>query len=214
MKLFLPANASAERKQVMRAFGAEIVETDPLEGSDGAYLAALDEYQKDPDRYFYPDQYNNPANWKAHFDGTGREIFEQTSGRVTHFVASTGTSGTLMGVAKRLKQENPDIKVIAVQPDSPMHGIEGTKHMASTIHPGIYDPSILDGVVEVSTEEAYLTVRKLAQEEGLFVGISSGANVAGALKTAEKLDGKAVVATVLCDNGFRYLSGDLWEDRQ
>ena len=214
VKLFLPANASAERKQVMRAFGAEIVETDPLEGSDGAYLAALDEYRKDPDRYFYPDQYNNPANWKAHFDGTGWEIFEQTSGRVTHFVASTGTSGTLMGVAKRLKQENPDIKVIAVQPDSPMHGIEGTKHMASTIHPGIYDPSILDGVVEVSTEEAYLTVRKLAQEEGLFVGISSGANVAGALKTAEKLDGKAVVATVLCDNGFRYLSGDLWEDRQ
>ena len=214
VKLFLPANASAERKQVMRAFGAEIVETDPLEGSDGAYLAALDEYRKDPDRYFYPDQYNNPANWKAHFDGTGREIFEQTSGRVTHFVASTGTSGTLMGVAKRLKQENPDIKVIAVQPDSPMHGIEGTKHMASTIHPGIYDPSILDSVVEVSTEEAYLTVRKLAQEEGLFVGISSGANVAGALKTAEKLDGKAVVATVLCDNGFRYLSGDLWEDRQ
>lgn len=214
VKLFLPANASAERKQVMRAFGAEIVETDPLEGSDGAYLAALDEYRKDPDSYFYPDQYNNPANWKAHFDGTGREIFEQTSGRVTHFVASTGTSGTLMGVAKRLKQENPDIKVIAVQPDSPMHGIEGTKHMASTIHPGIYDPSILDGVVEVSTEEAYLAVRKLAQEEGLFVGISSGANVAGALKTAEKLDGKAVVATVLCDNGFRYLSGDLWEDRQ
>ena len=214
VKLFLPANASVERKQVMRAFGAEIVETDPLEGSDGAYLAALDEYRKDPDSYFYPDQYNNPANWKAHFDGTGREIFEQTSGRVTHFVASTGTSGTLMGVAKRLKQENPDIKVIAVQPDSPMHGIEGTKHMASTIHPGIYAPSILDGVVEVSTEEAYLTVRKLAQEEGLFVGISSGANVAGALKTAEKLDGKAVVATVLCDNGFRYLSGDLWEDRQ
>lgn len=214
VKLFLPANASAERKQIMRAFGAEIVETDPLEGSDGAFLAALDEYRKDPDRYFYPDQYNNPANWKAHFDGTGREIFEQTSGRVTHFVASTGTSGTLMGVAKRLKQENPDIEVIAVQPDSPMHGIEGTKHMASTIHPGIYEPSILDGVVEVSTEEAYLTVRKLAQEEGLFVGISSGANVAGALKVAEKLDEKAVVATVLCDNGFRYLSGDLWEDRQ
>ena len=214
VKLFLPANASAERKQIMRAFGAEIVETDSLEGSDGAYLAALDEYRKDPDRYFYPDQYNNPANWKAHFEGTGREIFEQTEGRVTHFVASTGTSGTLMGVAKRLKQENPDIKVIAVQPDSPMHGIEGTKHMASTIHPGIYEPSILDGVVEVSTEEAYLTVRKLAQEEGIFVGISSGANVAGALKVSEKLDGKAVVATVLCDNGFRYLSGDLWEDRQ
>ena len=214
VKLFLPANASAERKQIMRAFGAEIIETDPLEGSDGAYLAALDEYRKDPDRYFYPDQYNNPANWQAHFNGTGREIFDQTKGRITHFVASTGTSGTLIGVAKRLKQENPDIQVIAVQPDSPMHGIEGTKHMASTIHPGIYDPSILDGFVEVSTEDAYLTVRELAVKEGVFVGISSGANVAGALKVAEKLDGKAVVATVLCDNGFRYLSGDLWEGRQ
>lgn len=213
VKLFLPANASAERKQIMRAFGAEIVETDPLEGSDGAYLAALEEYRKKPDNYFYPDQYNNSANWKAHFNGTGREIFEQTHGRVTHFVAGTGTSGTLMGVAKRLKQENTDIKIIAVQPDSPMHGIEGTKHMASTIQPGIYDPSILDGFVEISTEKAYLTVRKLAVEEGLFVGISSGANVAGALKVAETLDKGSVVATVLCDNGFRYLSSDLWEDR-
>ncbi len=211
VKLFLPANASGERKQIMHVYGAEIVETDPLEGSDGAYLAALAEYQKDPDRYFYPDQYNNPANWKAHFNGTGKEIFEQTKGRVTHFVAGTGTSGTLMGVAKRLKQENPGIKVIAVQPDSPMHGIEGTKHMASTIHPGIYEPAILDDVVEVSTEEAYLTARELAEKEGIFIGISSGANVAGAQKVAGTLSKGAVVATVLCDNGFRYLSGDLWE---
>ena len=214
VKLFLPSNASVERKRIMHALGAEIVETDPLEGADGAYLAALAEYQRNPDNYFYPDQYNNPANWKAHFDGTGREIFEQTEGKVTHFVASTGTSGTLMGVAKRLKRENPQIRIIAVQPDSPMHGIEGTKHMASTIHPGIYEPSILDGVVEVSTEEAYQTASDLAVKEGIFVGISSGANVAGALKVAEKLEGKGLIATVLSDNGFRYLSTDLWGTSQ
>ncbi len=210
VKLFLPTNASAERKQIMRALGAEIVETDPLDGSDGAYLAAVAEYDKDPERYFYPDQYNNPANWKAHFNGTGREIFEQTQGKVTHFIASTGTSGTLMGTARRLKQENPAIRVAAVQPDSPMHGIEGTKHMASTIPPGIYDPSLLDDVVKVSTEEAYDTAKELAKKAGLFVGISSGANVAGALKYAEKLGKDDVVVTILCDNGFRYLSTDLW----
>lgn len=214
VKLFLPANASAERKQIMRAFGAEIVETDPLEGADGAYLAALAEYEKSPGRYFYPDQYNNPANWQAHFNGTGLEIFRQTNAKVTHFVASTGTTGTLMGTARRLKKENPDIKIITVQPDSPMHGIEGTKHLASTISPGIYDASILDGSVEVSTEEAYLTSKALAEKEGIFVGISSGANVAGALKIAQELGKDAVIATILCDNGFRYLSTDIWESRQ
>ncbi len=210
VKLFLPANASAERKQIMLALGAEIVETDPLEGADGAYLAAVAEYEKHPDRYFYPDQYNNPANWQAHFNGTGREIFEQTQGKVTHFIASTGTSGTLMGVARRLKQENPAIRIAAVQPDSPMHGIEGTKHMASTIPSGIYDPSLIDDVIPVSTDEAYGTANELAKKAGLFVGISSGANVAGALKYAEKLGTDDVVVTILCDNGFRYLSTDLW----
>lgn len=214
VKLFLPANASAERKQIMRAFGAEIVETDPLEGTDGSYLAAQAEYEKFPDRYFYPDQYNNPANWQAHFNGTGLEIFRQTNAKVTHFVASTGTTGTLMGTARRLKKENPNIKIITVQPDSPMHGIEGTKHLASTISPGIYDASIPDGSVEVSTEEAYLTSKALAEKEGIFVGISSGANVAGALKIAQELGKDAVIATILCDNGFRYLSTDIWKSRQ
>ncbi|MGN0918632.1 MAG: PLP-dependent cysteine synthase family protein [Oxalobacter sp.] len=214
VKLFLPANASAERKQIMRAFGAEIVETDPLEGTDGSYLAAQAAYEKFPDRYFYPDQYNNPANWQAHFNGTGLEIFRQTNAKVTHFVASTGTTGTLMGTARRLKKENPNIKIITVQPDSPMHGIEGTKHLASTISPGIYDASIPDGLVEVSTEEAYLTSKALAEKEGIFVGISSGANVAGALKIAQELGKDAVIATILCDNGFRYLSTDIWKSRQ
>ncbi|MCZ4064401.1 cysteine synthase family protein [Oxalobacter aliiformigenes] len=210
VKLYMPANASIERKKVIRAYGAEIVETDPLEGSDGAYLGVLEEVRKDPDRYFYPDQYNNPANWLAHYNGTGREIFSQTSGRVTHFIAGMGTSGTLMGVARRLKKENPDIRIIGIQPDSPMHGIEGTKHMGSTIPPGIYDSSVIDEFVEVRTEDAYEMVRKLAEQEGMFVGISSGANVSGAITYAAGLSPDSVVVTILCDNGFRYLSEDLW----
>ena len=210
VKLYMPANASVERKKIIRAYGAEIVETDPLEGSDGAYLGVLEEVRKDPDRYFYPDQYNNPANWMAHYNGTGPEIFSQTSGRVTHFIAGMGTSGTLMGVARRLKTENPDIRIIGIQPDSPMHGIEGTKHMASTIPPGIYDPSVIDEFVEIRTEDAYEMVRKLAEREGMFVGISSGANVSAAITYAAGLPPDSVVVTILCDNGFRYLSEDLW----
>ena len=210
VKLFLPANTGTERKRIMKNYGAEIVETNPLEGSDGAFLAVREEVQKYPDRYFYPDQYNNPANPLAHFHGTVAEVWQQTEGRVSHFITSMGTSGTFMGTSRRLKQENPDIKTIAIQPASPLHGIEGTKHMASTIKPGVLDEAIQDGIITVSTEEAYALARRLAKEEGLFVGISAGANVAGALKLAKTLPPGSLVVTVLCDGGLRYISEEFW----
>ncbi|MDR0855999.1 MAG: cysteine synthase family protein [Clostridiales bacterium] len=212
VKIYLPQNASPERKQILRSYGAEIVETDPLESSDGAYLAVAEAYAADPDGYFFPNQYNNPANPKAHYDGTGAEIWAQTGGGVTHFIAGMGTSGTFMGVSRRLKAHNPAVKVIAVQPDSPFHGIEGTKHMASTLKPGICDEAVADGTLTVSTEAAYATARRLAKEEGLFVGISSGANVRAALDLAKTLDGRAVVVTILCDGGTRYLSDSFWDE--
>jgi cysteine synthase B len=210
VKLFIPANASAERKGIIRHYGAEITETSPLEGSDGAYLAARDEAESHPKKYYYPDQYNNDANWKVHYEGTGPEIWEQTGGRVTHFICGMGTSGTFMGTSRRLKELNPAITVIAVQPDSPFHGIEGTKHMASTIKPGFYDEKQPDGFIEVNTEQAYSIARRLAREEGIYAGVSSAANVLAALLLAETLTAPSVVVTVLCDTGTRYVSDPFW----
>ena len=209
--LCLPKNASQERKRIMRAFGAQIIETDPLQGSDGAQIAAQKIAKEEPDKYFYPDQYNNDENWKAHYNTTALEIWEQTENKVTHFVAGMGTSGTFIGTSRRLKKLNPSIKTIAMQPDSPLHGLEGMKHMETTILPGIYDKSIADGQIEISTEDAMEISLRLAREEGIFVGISSGANVCAALKLAASLPAGAVVVTILCDNGFRYLSDDLWQ---
>ena len=210
--LCLPANATEERKKLMRLYGAEIIETDPLESSDGAYNECRRLVAEHPEKYFYPDQYNNDANWKAHFEGTAAEIWEQTDHRVTHFVAGTGTSGTFMGTSRGLKHFNPAIKSVLMQPDSPFHGLEGMKHMASTIKPGIFDESVADIKLEVSTYEAYAMTRRLVREEAVLVGISSGANVAAALKLAETLPPGSVVVTVLCDNGNRYLSEEFWEE--
>ena len=210
--LCLTANATEERKKLMRLYGAEIIETDPLESSDGAYNECRRLVAEHPEKYFYPDQYNNDANWKSHFSGTAVEIWEQTEHRVTHFVAGTGTSGTFMGTSRGLKHLNPEVKSVLMQPDSPFHGLEGMKHMASTIHPGFFDESIADVKLEISTEEAYAMTRRLVREEGILVGISSGANVAAARKLAETLPSGSVVVTILCDNGNRYLSSDFWEN--
>src|SRR5918992_767904 len=208
VRLCVPENVTPERKRILKAFGAEIVFTDPMEGSDGAILRARAMFAAEPELYFYADQYNNPANWIAHHDTTAPEIIEQTEGRLTHFVAGLGTSGTFIGAGRRLRAFNPSIRLISVQPDSPLHGLEGLKHMESAIVPGIYDPSLADEDVRVGTEESYEMTRRLAQEEGLLVGISSGANLAGALKIAGK---DSVVVVVFCDGGERYLSERFWE---
>jgi cysteine synthase B len=209
--LYLPANASAERKRIMRSYGAVIVETSPLESSDGAFLAARAAAAAEPERYFYPNQYHNDANWLSHYETTGPEIWEQTGGRLTHFICGMGTSGSFMGISRRLKDCNRDIRAAAVQPDSPFHGIEGTKHMGSTLKPGFYDESWPDEFVEVDTEGAYAMTRRLAGEEGVFAGISSGANVLAALRLARTLPPGSVVVTLLCDSGSRYLSDSFWE---
>ncbi|GFH63135.1 MAG: cysteine synthase [Candidatus Desulfovibrio kirbyi] len=209
--LYMPANANMERKGMIARYGAHIVETDPMESSDGAYLAAKNAYESRPERYFYPDQYNNPVNAQAHYESTGVEIWEQSAYSVTHFIAGMGTSGTFTGVSRRLKDYNSAIRTVAVQPDSPLHGIEGTKHMASSITPGIYDAGIVDTTALVSTEDAHAMTRRLAREEGLLAGISSGANVHAALALARALPRGSVVATVLCDTGARYLSDSFWE---
>ncbi|GHU52841.1 cysteine synthase [Clostridia bacterium] len=208
--LYMPANTSAERKSIMRSFGAKIIETSPLESSDGAFNAVREEVAKNPEKYFYADQYNNPVNPFAHYNGTGLEIWEQTGGKVTHFIAGMGTSGTFVGTSRRLKKENNSIVTVVVQPSSPFHGIEGTKHMETTIKPGILDESLEDSVVEVSTEQAYEMTRKLAKQEGIFVGISSGANVSAALELCHTLPSGSVVVTILCDSGSRYTSDAFW----
>lgn len=201
----LPANASSPRKKILRSFGVEVIETDPLEATDGAQLVARQLFTRDPQKYFYPDQYNNEANWRAHYEGTGPEIWKQTSGRITHFVAGLGTSGTFVGASRRLKELNPGIRVISMQPESPFHGLEGLKHMGTAMVPGIYDPTIADDNVEVTTEAALEMVKRLTRAEGLFVGTSSGANVFAALRLAESLPAGSVVVTILCDGGERYL---------
>ncbi len=215
VKLCLPRNASVERKRILKAYGAEVVLTDPGEGSDGAIRVCREIYQADPDAYFYPDQYNNPANWRAHFETTAPEIIHQTHARVTHFVAILGTSGTFTGVARRLRREVPGVRCISVQPASAFHGIEGTKHMAGSIVPGIYDPGVADRNVWVETEEAHDMARRLAKEEGILVGISAGANVAAAVEVGRELalEGRSgVIVTILCDGGARYLSEEFWDD--
>jgi S-sulfo-L-cysteine synthase (O-acetyl-L-serine-dependent) len=209
VKLCVPENASSERKLILRALGAELVLTNPLESTDGAIREARRLYQSDPERYFYPDQYNNDANWQAHYDTTAPEIIEQTSGRLTHFVAGLGTSGTFIGTARRLRKFNPAIKVISFQPDSPFHGLEGLKHMESAIVPGIYDPALADEDLRIGTERAYKMVRRLAREEGLLAGISSGAAVAAMLDVAQRLDGGMVV-TVFPDGAEKYLTESFW----
>lgn len=210
--LALPENASAERKKVLRAYGAELLLTDPMEGTDGAQRRVKEIVEANPTQYFYPDQYNNDANWQSHYDGTGAEILDQTDGEVTHFVAGLGTTGTFMGVTRRLKAHNPNIQCVAIEPASAMHGLEGLKHMDTALVPGIYDPTLVDDHYTCTTERAYATTRRLAQEEGLLVGPSSGANVAVALDVARSLKTGTVV-TVLCDTGTRYLSDDIWENK-
>jgi S-sulfo-L-cysteine synthase (O-acetyl-L-serine-dependent) len=213
--LCMPSNASVERKHILRAYGANIVYTDPAEGSDGSIRKARELYAAEPQRYFYADQYSNDANWRAHYHGTAPEIWRQTEGRITHFVAMLGTSGTFMGTARRLKEFNPKIQCISLQPDSSFHGIEGAKHMATAIVPKIYDPALADDDLGISTEASYAMVRRLAREEGLLVGISAGAAIVGCLQIARGLVERkqpGVFVTVLPDSGDKYLSERFWEE--
>jgi S-sulfo-L-cysteine synthase (O-acetyl-L-serine-dependent) len=207
--LCVPENVTPERKRILRAYGAELIFTDPLEGSDGAIRMAQKLNSDAPQKYFYADQYNNDFNWRSHYDTTAPEIIKQTGARLTHFVAGLGTSGTFIGIGRRLREYNKSIVLGSVQPDSPLHGLEGLKHMESAIVPGIYDSGLADQDIRVGTEESYEMTRRLAQEEGLLVGISSGANLAGALKIARK---GAVMVVVFCDGGERYLSERFWEN--
>jgi len=209
VRLFLPEIASPERKLILRAFGAELVLTNPLEGTDGAIREVRRTVAEHPERYFYPDQYSNESNWRAHFDTTAPEIIDQTGGRLTHFVAGLGTSGTFMGTGRALRQFNPAIKLISFQPEGPFHGLEGLKHMETAMVPAIYDPSLADEDLRVSTEAAHTMVRRLAREEGLLVGISSGAALAAALQVAGRLD-RGVVVTVFPDGAEKYLSETFW----
>jgi cysteine synthase B len=213
VKLCLPANASPERKQILAAYGAELVLTDPATGSDGAIRECKKIYAADPGRYFYPDQYNNPANWQAHYQTTALEILAQTDHRITHFVAAMGTSGTFVGTTRRLKEVNPAIQCLSAQPSSGFHGLEGLKHMPTAIVPGIYDESLADENLWLETEDAYRMARRLAREEGLLIGISAAANVHGALKLAERIK-EGVIVTILCDGAEKYLSEPFWNDPQ
>ena len=215
VKLCLPANASHERKQILKGYGAEMIFSDPGEGSDGAIRLCKQVYEASPDQYFYPDQYNNPANWKAHYEGTALELLDQTAGSITHFVACMGTSGTFMGTSRRLKRELPGIQCISAQPSSGFHGLEGLKHMPTAIVPGIYDPEIADDNLWIETEDAYRMTRWLGRNEGLLVGMSSGANVHAAREIAKRLvneGSNGVVVTVLCDGATKYLSEPFWND--
>ena len=214
--LCVPENINAERKRILRAYGAKLVFTDPGEGSDGAIREAQRLAAAHPERYFYADQYSNPANWHAHYHGTAKEIWRQTEGRITHFVAALGTSGTFVGTSRRLKELDSAIQCVSLQPDSPFHGLEGLKHMATAIVPKIYDPALADRDLAISTEASYAMVKRLAREEGLLVGMSSGTAVVGALQVARELaeqGREAVIVTVFPDSGERYLSEErLWEE--
>jgi cysteine synthase B len=210
VKLALPKNASSERKQNLIAYGAELALTDPHEGTDGAQRYVKELVESEPNKYFYPDQYNNDANWRAHYETTAMEIWRQTQGRVTHFVTGLGTSGTFMGVTRRLKELNPAIRCISMQPDSPLHGLEGLKHMPTALVPGIYDPKLADAEVHVDTEDAHAMALRLAREEGLLVGVSSGGNMAAAMRVAAGLE-QGVVVTMFCDSAAKYLSESFWQ---
>ena len=214
--LCMPQNVSAERKKILSVYGADIIYTDPGDGSDGAIRAARELAAKHPDLYFYADQYSNDANWLAHYHGTANEIWQQTQGRITHFVAMLGTSGTFMGTTRRLKELNPTIRCISLQPDSSFHGIEGAKHMATAIVPKIYDATLADENLEIATEEAYAMARRVARECGLLLGVSAAAGLAGSLGVAEQLDlsgeRQPVIVTILCDSGDKYLSERFWTE--
>jgi len=215
VKLCLPANASHERKQILKAYGAEMVFSDPGEGSDGAIRLCQKIFAAGEEKYFYPDQYGNPANWRAHFEGTGPEIIRQTERRVTHFVTSMGTSGTFMGTSRRLKRDVPGVKCISAQPSSGFHGLEGLKHMPTAIVPAIYDPALADDNLWIETEDAYAMTRWLGRHEGLLVGMSSGANVHAAREVGKRIaaaGGSGVVVTMLCDGATKYLSETFWND--
>ncbi len=211
ISLALPANASPERIKIMEALGAELILTDPLEGSDGAIRVAQQLVSDHPEKYYYANQYDNPENWRSHFRSTGPELIEQTGGRITHFVVGMGTTGTLIGVSRYFAEHHPNVEVIGVQPDSPFNGLEGLKHIPTAIQPGIYDPRAADRIIEVKTEDAYDMVRCLAREEGYFIGISSGAAAVAARQVANEID-EGVVVTVFPDAGFKYLSDEkLWK---
>ncbi|HUA16471.1 MAG TPA: cysteine synthase family protein [Verrucomicrobiae bacterium] len=215
--LCMPENVSRERKQILQGYGANILYTDPADGSDGAIRMARELAGKHPDRYFYADQYSNEANWKAHYQTTANEIWQQTQGRITHFVSMLGTSGTFVGTTRRLKELNPRVQCVSLQPDSSFHGIEGAKHMASAIVPKIYDPALADENLEIATEDAYAMARQLSRGAGLLVGISAAAAVVGCLRIANTLSLKrsqqAVIVTILCDSGEKYLSERFWTER-
>jgi cysteine synthase B len=212
--LCVPENASPERKRILQAYGANIIYTDPAEGSDGAIKIARQFAERHPDLYFYADQYSNDANWRAHYETTGNEIWQQTEGRVTHFVAMLGTTGTFVGTTRRLKELNPQIQCISLQPDSPFHGIEGAKHLPSAIVPRIYDASLADLNLEIVTEDAHAMARRMAREQGLLLGVSAAAALVGSLQVAEHLkkDQRATIVTILCDSGKKYLSEKFWHE--
>jgi len=215
--LCMPSNVSPERKRLLAGYGAEIVWTDPTESSDGAIRKARELAAENPEKFFYADQYSNDNNWKAHYRGTANEIWEQTEGRLTHFVTGVGTSGTFMGNTRRLKELNPKIQCIAMQPDSPFHGLEGMKHMESAMKPKIWHPEIADRQLEISTEEAYRNAKKLGRLEGLLVGVSAAANVTAALHIAKEevaAGREAVIVTILCDSADKYLSERFWDEVQ
>jgi S-sulfo-L-cysteine synthase (O-acetyl-L-serine-dependent) len=215
VQLAMPSNVSTERKHILKAYGAQVDWTDPGQGSDGAIRRARELAGNDPERFCYVDQYSNDANWKAHYEGTGPEIWRQTEGRVTHFVAGLGTSGTFVGTSRRLKELNPAVQCISFQPDSPFHGLEGLKHLATSIVPAIYDPHLADRQLTVETEAAYAMAKELAREEGLLVGISAAAAVVACIEIAreEAASGRAaVIVTVLPDSADRYLSERFWEE--
>lgn len=214
VSLCVPENVSPERKRILQAYGANIIFTDPAEGSDGAIKIARQYAERHPDLYFYADQYSNEANWRAHYETTANEIWFQTQGRITHFVAMLGTTGTFVGTTRRLKELNPKIQCISLQPDSAFHGIEGAKHLASAIVPRIYDPSLADENIEISTEGAHAMARRLAREQGLLVGVSAAAAVVGCLQIASRLkkDQRATIVTILCDSGEKYLTERFWQE--
>ena len=216
VKLCVPANASHERKRVLQAYGVEVIYTNAGEGSDGAIRRVREIYHQNPDLYFYPDQYNNPANWQAHYNTTAVEILEQTDGAVTDFIAAVGTSGTAMGTTRRLRKEKPAVRCYTVQPDSPFHGLEGLKHMETAIKPGIYDETLADRNFGIATEEAHAMVRRIARTEGVLIGVSAGANMVAASKLARELHARGeegTIVTVICDGAAKYLSEYFWDDQ-
>jgi cysteine synthase B len=215
--LCVPSNVSPERKRILSAYGAEVIWTNPADGSDGAIRTARDLMYMKPGKYFYADQYSNENNWKAHYHTTANEIWEQTEGRVTHFVAGLGTSGTFMGTTRRLRELNPEIQCLSMQPDSPFNGLEGLKHMATAIVPKIYDPNLADANIEMPTEDAYRMAKSLGRNLGLLIGVSSAANVTAAVQIGEReaaAGREAVVVTILCDSADKYLSERFWQEEQ